>query len=240
MKRILPFLIILVVLAVAVGSVVYFKKKAESPQTSGVASNSALPSNSNVATAGSTPAAPVANEPGAEPPHAVGPANAPVVLEEFGDFQCPPCAALHPELQKIEAKYGSKVRVIFREFPLVPAHEHALTAARAAEAAGMQGKFWEMHGMIYENQKSWHKLFDVRDVFEGYAVRIGLDVDRFKRDVGSSTVERRIFLDGKRAHALAVKGTPTLFLNGREVPFDSLPAERLSPLIDAELAKVQK
>ncbi len=237
MKRILPFLIILVVLGVAVGSVVYYKKRAETPTAS---TDPVSPASNSASAAAATPAALAADEPGADPPHAVGPANAPVVLEEFGDFQCPPCAALHPELQKIEAKYGSRVRVIFREFPLVPTHEHALTAARAAEAAGMQGKFWEMHGMIYENQKAWHKLFDVRPIFEGYAARIGLDVERFKRDVGSSTVERRIFLDGKRAHALGVKGTPTLFLNGREVPFDSLPAERLSPLIDAELARIQK
>ncbi len=238
MKRLLPFLIILLVLGGAVGSVVYFKKQADAPRPAAIATGSGTTSG-GAATGASTPARPAANEPGADPPHAVGPANAPVVLEEFGDFQCPPCAALHPELKKIESKYGSRVRVIFREFP-IPNHEHALAAARAAEAAGMQGKFWEMHGMIYENQTAWHKLFDVRPVFEAYAARVGLDVERFKRDIGSSTVERRIYLDGKRAHALGVKGTPTLFLNGREVPFDSLPAERLSPLIDAELARTQK
>jgi protein-disulfide isomerase len=100
----------------------------------------------------------------------------------------------------------------------------------------MQGKFWEMHGLIYETQRAWNDVFDVRPIFEEYARRIGLDVERFTRDLSSSTVERRIFLDGKRGHELGVKGTPTVFLNGREVPFDSLPAQRLRPLIDAELA----
>jgi protein-disulfide isomerase len=129
------------------------------------------------------------------------------------------------------------VRIIFREFPLVPAHQHALAAARAAEAAGLQGKFWQMHGMIYENQKVWHVAFDVRPIFEGYARQLGLNVERFKTDISGPVVERRIFLDGKRAHALGVSGTPTVFLNGRELPYESLPADRMRLLIDAELAR---
>ena len=245
MKRILPFLIILGVLGAAIGSVVYFKDKSNVPTPrastgsaggGGSASNPANSSSPNVLSSSSGGSAATAvNEPGADPPHSHGPANAPVTLEEFGDFQCPPCGAFHPELKKLEAKYGDRLRVIFREFPLVPTHEHALTAAKAAEAAGLQGKFWQMHGMIYENQKNWHKLFDVRPIFEGYATQLGLDMARFKRDMTGQEVQDRIFKDGKRAHALGVKGTPTVFLNGREVPFESLPAEKLSVLIDAEL-----
>src|ERR1700693_2221427 len=83
--------------------------------------------------------------------HILGNPDAPVTLEEFGDFQCPPCGILHPELKMIEREYASRVRIIFREFPLVPTHAHALAAAHAAEAAGLQGKFWEMHDMLYEN-----------------------------------------------------------------------------------------
>jgi protein-disulfide isomerase len=182
----------------------------------------------------------VVNEPGAEPPQAVGPNDAPVTLEEFGDFECPPCGALHPDLKKIEQEYGSRVRIIFREFPLVPTHQHALAAARAAEAAGMQDKFWEMHDLIYETQRTWHEAFDVRPIFEDYARRIGLNLDKFRKDQASEVVEQRIFLDGKRAHALGVKGTPTVFMNGREIPFESLAPEKLRALINAELAQAKK
>jgi protein-disulfide isomerase len=93
-----------------------------------------------------------------------------------------------------------------------------------------------MHDMIYEHQKDWHEAFDVRPIFEGYAKTIGLDVEQFGRDINSEIVERRIFLDGKRAHSLGVQGTPTVFLNGKEVPFESLPPEKLRVLINSELA----
>jgi protein-disulfide isomerase len=242
MRRFFPFLIIIVVLLAALGGFFYFKNRATNSTSGRGVSNVATPApattNDTGKTAPSTPPVRVVNEPGASPPHALGPADAPVTLEEFGDFQCPPCGFLHPELKKIANTYGSKVRIIFRELPLVPSHPHALTAARAAEAAGMQGKFWEMHGIIFENQRTWHSAFDARPIFEEYAKAIGLNVERYKRDLGSSTVEQRIFLDGKRAHALNVTGTPTVFLNGKEVPFDSLPADRLGSLIDAELARI--
>jgi protein-disulfide isomerase len=147
---------------------------------------------------------------------------------------------LHRELLKIENKYGPRVRIIYREFPLVPPHQHALAAARSAEAAGMQGKFWEMHHMLFETQRAWHDTFDVRPIFEQYALRIGINVEKFRADISSQTVERRIFLDGKRGHALGVSGTPTVFLNGREVPFEALVADKLSVLIDAELARAPR
>lgn len=229
MKRYLPFVIILAVLGVAVAAGYYLMRPRQASNAS---------PNVPRASASPAPTTPVTSSahPGADPPHAVGPADAPVTLEEFGDFECPPCAMLHPVLKTMEQEFGPRLRVIFREFPLVPAHQHALEAARSAEAAGLHGKFWEMHGLLYENQKTWHEAFDVRPIFEGYATRIKLDVDRFKRDLASETVERRIFLDGKRAHDLGVKGTPTVFLNGREVPFESLAPEKLRALINAELA----
>lgn len=230
MKRFLPFVIIVVVLGAGLATAWYLQRStAEVP-----AALSAPPA---VATASTTKSDPAQPEPGAEPAHAQGSPNAPVTLEEFGDFQCPPCGMLHPVLKNLEAAYGpAKLRLIFREFPLMPAHVHALQAARAAEAAGLQGKFWEMHDLIYENQKAWAEAFDVRPIFEGYATKIGLDLKQFRQDNNNEIVERRIFLDGKRAHALGVKGTPTVFLNGREVPFQSLDPEKLKPLIDAELA----
>lgn len=225
MKRALPFLIIAAVLVAAAVIAWYLKQSAVEAPVATPTPNASVPA---------IPAK--VGEPGADPPHALGDAKAPVTLEEFGDFQCPPCGLLHPVLKTMEHEFGPRLRIIFREFPLVPAHQHALAAARSAEAAGMQGKFWEMHDLIYENQKSWSNAFDVRPIFEGYATKIGLDLEKFKRDLSSETVALRIFLDGKRARSLGVQGTPTVFMNGREVPFESLAPEKLRVLINNELA----
>ena len=165
----------------------------------------------------------------------MGPANAPVHLEEFGDFECPPCGMFHPILKQMKQEFGDKLHITFREFPLTGPHPHALAAASAAEAAGMQNKFWEMHGLIFDHQKDWKGAFDVRPIFEGYAKEIGIDVERFKRDVESDRIEQRIFLDGKRGHSMGVNSTPTVFMNGREVPFEQLPADKFRVLIENEL-----
>ncbi len=237
MKRTLPFLIILAVLGVALGAGLYLSRRGDSSPGRESTSSAA-----NSAAASSSPVPKVSNSanPGAQPPHAIGPEDARVSLEEFGDFECPPCGLLHPVLKTMEKEFGPRLRVIFREFPLVPTHPHALVAARSAEAAGLQGKFWEMHDLLFENQRTWHEEFDARSTFEGYAEKLGLDLERFRRDVSSQVVEQRIFLDGKRAHALGVKGTPTVFLNGREVPFESLAPEKLRVLINVELTSSGK
>jgi protein-disulfide isomerase len=230
MKRILPFVLIAAVLGAAVITGWYLKQStSETPPPPPAPRSSSTPVSTAV-----VPTNP--GVPGADPPHALGPASAPVTLEEFGDFQCPPCGMLHPVLKTMEHEFGPRLRVIFREYPLVPTHVHALTAARSAEAAGLQGKFFEMHDLIYQNQKTWDKAFDARPIFEGYATTIGLDLARFRRDVESEAVRQRISLDGNRAHSLGVKGTPTVFMNGREVPFESLAPEKLRILIKTELA----
>jgi len=225
MKKIVPFVIILAVLGIALGTFWYLRRAANKPTTA-VAGVVASPE--------ASPSGPA--EPGAEPAHTHGPADAKVTIEEFGDFQCPPCGRFHPILKQIENEFGNRVQVIFREFPLVPAHEHALAAARAAEAAGLQGRFWEMHDMLYDNQQAWHELFDVRPAFEAYAKKIGLDLARFQKDISSDAVEQRIFQDGKRAHSLNVTGTPTVFLNGRELNFEIVMApDKFRSAIEAEL-----
>jgi len=236
MKRTLPLIIILAVLGVALAAGWYLTRPGDG--SSRPANTS--PSANSPGSASPVPKVSDSANPGAQPPHAIGPEDATVILEEFGDFECPPCGLLHPVLKTMEKEFGPRLRVVFREFPLVPTHPHALVAARSAEAAGLQGKFWEMHDLLFENQRTWHEEFDARPTFEGYAKKLGLDLERFKRDVSSQIVEQRIFLDGKRAHALGVKGTPTVFLNGREVPFESLAPEKLRVLINVELTSSGK
>ena len=231
MKRILPFLIIVAVLVIALGSVWYLTRPVA---TSNGPTNPQPAASTAQASPAQAPPQVRTGIPGAEPAHTHGPANAPAHIEEFGDYQCPPCGMFHPILEQMEEEFGDKLRVTFRHFPL-PNHQHALRAASAAEAAGLQGKFWEMHKLIYEHQKDWKDLFDVRPVFDGYAKEIGLDVARFNRDIGSSQVQQRIVLDSKRGQSLGVSGTPTVFLNGREVPFQSLPADTLRVLIQKEI-----
>ncbi len=237
MKRILPFIIILVVLAAALSSAWYLTRAIPASPTSPLGQPSPVAQGSQ-ATPSSQPQQQqpvVTGGPGAEPAHTLGPATAPVKLEEFGDFECPPCGLFHPILEQMHAEFGDKMQITFREFPLVPTHQHALAAASAAEAAALQGKFWEMHNLLYEHQNDWKKEFDVRPVFEGYAKQIGIDVDQYKRDVAGELVARRITQDGSRGHSLGVKGTPTVFINGREVPFENLPADKLRVVIQNEL-----
>jgi len=232
MKRILPFIIILVVLGLALGSAWYLTHSTPATPTV-VGQQTPAPPGTKASPA--QQAAVVTGVPGADPAHTRGPANAPIHIEEFGDFECPPCGLFHPILEQMEGEFGDKLQVTFREFPLVPTHQHALAAASAAEAAGLQGKFWEMHKLLYDRQQSWKGVFDVRSVFEGYAKEIGLDVDRYNRDVNSDLVQQRIFQDGKRGHSLGVKGTPTVFMNGHEVPFEQLPSEQFRVVIQREL-----
>jgi protein-disulfide isomerase len=232
MKRSLPFIIILIVLAVAIGSAWYATRS--TPGTTTV-NNPASPASPNKPASTARPA-PLMGVPGAEPAHTLGSANAPAHIEEFGDFQCPPCGIFHPILEKMHEEFGDKLRITFREYPL-PGHNHAVAAASAAEAAGMQKRFWEMHDLIYEHQADWKDKYDVAPIFEGYAKQIGLDVERWKRDIASEQVSQRIFLDNRRGQSMGVRGTPTVFLNGREVPFETLiQADKLRAVIQNEIS----
>jgi protein-disulfide isomerase len=173
--------------------------------------------------------------PGAQPAHTRGEATAPVTLEEFGDFQCPSCGMFYRSLKQIESEYGPRLRVVFREFPLLPEHQQALVAAQAAEAAGLQGHFWEMHDKLYETQAAWRNAKDPRQTIIGYAKEIGLDTDRFGRDMDGPVVADRIFRDQNRGHALGVDATPSVFINGREVKGNSLSADGIRETINQAL-----
>src|SRR4051794_40390506 len=212
MKRYLPFLIIAVVLVAAVaGGVALWRssKQAQLPSQpfTQPAQSPAGPSPTAQSSAATPPATPVQLPP--DNPHIRGGENAKVMLDEYGDYQCPPCGALYPELKVLEKDYGDQVRFVFHHFPLPTIHKHAEVASHAAEAAARQGRFWEMHDMIYQNQLSWAVADDVRPVFIQYARTLGLDVDRFTRDMDSPEVAARVNVDVERGKALGVQGTPT-------------------------------
>jgi protein-disulfide isomerase len=140
--------------------------------------------------------------------HMRGNPNAPLTLLEYGDYQCPYCGAAYPIVEQVRQRFGDRLRFVFRHFPLTQAHPNAEAAAEAAEAAGAQGKFWEMHDMIFTHQ---HALDDVH--LAAYAADIGLDVAHFELDLASHAYAERVrkhFISGVRS---GVNGTPTFFIN---------------------------
>jgi protein-disulfide isomerase len=173
---------------------------------------------------------------GAQPPHVRGDPKAPVTLEEFGDFECVPCFILWPALRNLEHDYGEKLAVIFRNNPM-PQHSKAPDGARAAEAAGLQGKFWEMHDLLYLQRGEWTKATDLRSKFSEYAQRLQLDVDRFNRDFQSEEVTKRLREDHDRAAALGLDRTPVVFINGRRAELQGDVEKGLHDDIDAALSR---
>lgn len=144
-----------------------------------------------------------------EEDHVQGPPDAQVTLIEYGDYQCSHCATAHPTIKAVQDRFGSALRFVFRNMPLTQAHPQAQLAAEAAEAAGAQGKFWEMHDALYENQRSLGPEL-VREL----ARKIGLDMQRFEADLEEHRFRQRVrhdFMSGVRS---GVNGTPTFFING--------------------------
>jgi len=140
-----------------------------------------------------------------------------VTVEIFNDYQCRPCATFNQELKRIEAKYQSNVRIIFRNYPLTRTHQNALEAAQAAEAAGLQGKFIEMIELLYAGQQEWAESSNSQRIFKSYARKLKLDGEKFDADVKGQRVWERITFDIERAQSLNVPGTPTVLLNGKMI-----------------------
>lgn len=174
----------------------------------------------------------------APPGHARGPENAPIKLEEFGDFQCPACAEVSAMIRSLEEIYAGRMRFVFWEFPLAM-HAHAREAAIAAEAASAQGRFWEMHDLLYRNQTSWAASSDVAADFEKFALALHLNVALFQRDLRNPATAARVAAQRDYGVSRGVKNTPTLFLNGKELPPTFSP-QLLRDEIDAELAARKK
>lgn len=140
-----------------------------------------------------------------------------VRLVEYGDFQCPSCAQYYPIFKELKQKYDGEVTFQFRHLPLMEIHQNALVSARAAEAAGMQGKFWEMHDLLFENQNNWSASPNPSPIFEGYAEELGLDVEKFKEDMRSDESNRLVQADRREAQQKGYNSTPTFELDGEKV-----------------------
>jgi protein-disulfide isomerase len=210
MKRYAPFLIVGLMAAIAIGGgAIFYRTK--------IAANPPLKISKEAADTKETG-------------HVLGPADSPVTLEEFGDFQCPPCGKLSEPINQLQKQYN--LRVIFREFPL-PMHSHSREAACAAEAAGLQGRFWQMHDLLFKEQAVWSNAADARALFNAYAGMLQLDLDRFKRDMDSEPVLRQVETDQQRGSNIGVKTTPTIFLNNQAVASDQLMPENFAGAVEA-------
>ena len=217
MKRYLPFVIVVGVAlgTFASGTMLY---RAKHSQLQAIPADKAPPANS-----------------GSESMHIRGNPDAQVTLEEFGDFQCPPCGSFATFTEELLKEYDSRLRIVFRHFPL-SVHEHAREASLAAEAAGIQGHFWEMYDVLYREQTAWSKAPNAREMFESYAGTIGLNVDQFKKDMDGEQAKARVDADHARAESLGIKLTPFLYINGQPVDAKDKNPEGVRAAINAALA----
>lgn len=152
-------------------------------------------------------------------PHIKGNPEATVTLTEYSDFQCPACGQFYPIVKEILEEFGDDLRFEYKHFPLVTIHRFAVPAAKAAEAAGQQGKFFEMHDKLFENQSTWSNAASPTIYFYQYAEELGLDMDTFKRQMRSSLIDDKIQAEFDEAREKGLTGTPSFFLNGTRMQF---------------------
>lgn len=163
---------------------------------------------------------------------ALGATDAKVTVVEFGDFQCPACGALHSPLKQVKEQYQDQpVRFVFRQFPLTQIHEHALLAAEASLAAGAQGKFWEMHDLLFEGQTQLE-----REDLEKYAQQLELNMDQFRQALDEHSFQDAVAQDVADGRALNIRGTPTLYINGVQYT-GQYSASALGAAIEVELTE---
>lgn len=165
--------------------------------------------------------------------------DAPVTIVEYLDFECEACGAFYPVVKRLSEEYKDEVRFVVRYFPL-PGHKNSMTSAFAVEAAGKQGKYWEMHDVVFENQRDWgEKQAPDPKIFENYARQIGLDMEQYNKNILLQELKDRIERDRKTGQRLGITGTPTFFLNGEKIqnPRDY---EEFKALIETAIKKVPK
>ena len=177
--------------------------------------------------------------------HVKGEGQSGVTLLEYGDFQCPVCQIYFQPLEEVAAKYSKQIFFQFRNLPLTSIHQNAFASARAAEAAGLQGKYWEMHAQLYQNQSSWSNSSNPLEKFKSYAQAIGLDMTKFEKDYASETANDAINADLDAFKKTGQQqSTPTIFIDGKVVensamvdPATGAPSvDKISELIDKAIA----
>lgn len=209
------FLLILAALVVVFGGIFWFNKsKTNAPGKTN--SSQAQPSN-----------------------HTLGTNTTGVTLTEYGDYQCPACGQYFPIVKQLQANYNDKILFRFANFPLVQIHQNAMAGARAAEAAALQNKFWEMHDLLYQNQNAWADSSNPTTFFDQFAQSLNLDMAKFKTDSASSAVLGTINADVAQAQGYGATGTPTFVLNGKRIESPTS-LEAFSKVIDEAIANAKK
>jgi protein-disulfide isomerase len=171
--------------------------------------------------------------------HIEGQGSTGVTLTEYGDYECPFCGQFYPVVKQVQTEFNDQIFVQFRNFPLVSIHQNAFAGARAAEAAALQNKFWQMHDLLYEQQTQWSGASDPTTLFNQYAKALGLNVTQFKADYASSKVNDSINADTAAGNKLKITGTPSFFLDGKQIQVGqaNTSLSAFESLIKAEIAK---
>lgn len=169
--------------------------------------------------------------------HTLGEGSSGVRLVEYGDFQCPACAQYDPIVKEVVERYGEQITFQFRNFPLISIHPNAVAAARAAEAADMQDKYWQMHSLLFQNQNSWGSASDPLPTFVSYAKQLELDEAKFREDFKSRVSNDRIQADIQEGTRLDVNSTPTFFIDGKKISNPDASVEAFSKVIENAIEK---
>ena len=218
-KFIKPLALIVIAVLIAGGAALYMSKQSSQvPETSAASPNA----NANEPTGGG---------------RTRGPQNAPVTLTEFGDYECPSCGYYAPVVLELLHRFPTQLKLEFHHYPLVGIHQWAMPAALAAEAAGDQGKFWEMHDLLYQNQAKWSRSTNAETDFVAYAGQLGLNVNQFMQSMHSPAVQQRVLQDVVRARDANLNETPTFFINGQKLASRPASVDEFSKVIQNALPK---
>jgi protein-disulfide isomerase len=214
-KALKPLIVIVLAVGVAAGAAVYLSRTPDRTEETGKA-----PAPADIKGGG----------------HFRGPEEAEVTLVEFGDYQCPSCGAYHPLVKEILSRYPNQLRLEFHHYPLISIHPNSMAASMAAEAAGEQGHYWEMHDALFEYQPQWSNSPNPEPIFTAIASRIGLNVNAFMQALRSPELQQRVLKDVERAQNAKVEAVPTFFINGQQQHI-KLSMEDFVQTIEAHLRK---